>query len=702
LSTGTQRWIAACAIVVLSGLARSARAQSGGFVDTATAGALRPQISSAAIQSFLPSRGRFNFPAPYNTEAVRLTNASDCGGQDCVHSVGYSYWRNINNHAGSDTMLIFLGLERRTGGGGPTLYAYNKRTGDTQNRGPLFDANSNYSWATGEGWYFSATQPNMLYVSLQGQSHLDRYDVINHTLSTVFDIASRADLFGNNRIVWQMHSSNDDRVHSATVKDGSSYADLGCVAYREDTKQFFYFPQKGLRYDECQIDKSGRWLVIKEKTGQDPKSEVDNRIIDLTNGSERVLLDRNGAGGHSDNGFGYMVAADNMNPQPGAVRVWRFDMDVTGGEPTANVAGQGTLVYQTTSWNTDIGHVSNANSQNGVSLSQQYACGGNASRDASLPRANEIVCFRLDGSLSVLVVAPNITDLNASGGGSEDYWKLPKGNLDPTGEYFIWAANAGTSRLDAYIVRIPKDKLVSGSPSPTPTPTPSPTPTPTPSPDPTPAPSPAPAPAPTPPPTGGGSGAGQSASWTNLVNVTATGNSLTKTGGCGGCADAGAYAQQQVGSSGFVQFTMSEADTLRFIGLTTGVSGTDAGDLKFALRLQAGRAEVRESGAYKSEIPAAAGDTLRITVSGGSVQYSKNGAVFYTSAGASGSMVVKTSFYDIGATIQNVTIGTASSAATSTNGASGGAAMTTATSSTAGRRTAPASQTTGTAKRRGT
>ena len=46
-----------------------------------------------------------------------------------------------------------------------------------------------------------------------------------------------------------------------------------------------------------------------------------------------MLLDENGAAGHSDIGFGYMVAADNWSPTPGAIRVWRFDMDVRGGQP---------------------------------------------------------------------------------------------------------------------------------------------------------------------------------------------------------------------------------------------------------------------------------------------------------------------------------------------------------------------------------
>ena len=94
--------------------------------------------------------------------------------------VGYSYWSNINNHAGSDTMLIFLGLDRRKGGGGPTLFSYNKRTGETRNLGPLFSSDSPFSWSTGEGWYFSATQPNALY--LNDGPRMLRYDVQSRTV----------------------------------------------------------------------------------------------------------------------------------------------------------------------------------------------------------------------------------------------------------------------------------------------------------------------------------------------------------------------------------------------------------------------------------------------------------------------------------------------------------------------------------------
>ena len=51
-----------------------------------------------------------------------------------------------------------------------------------------------------------------------------------------------------------------------------------------------------------------------------------------------------------------------------------------------------------------------------------------------------------------------MTNLDASGGGS-DYAKAPKGNLDVTGQYFIWTTNLGGNRLDAFIVKVPAQLL---------------------------------------------------------------------------------------------------------------------------------------------------------------------------------------------------------------------------------------------------
>src|SRR5262245_2247682 len=245
---------------------------TGGFIEKAGSPALRARFTRAQIESFLPAngtRGAFTFPPPYNTPGIRLTDASDCAGQDCLWYVGYSYWRNINNHAGSNEMLILLGMDRNHGGAGPSLVAYNKITDEVQNRGPLFDASSPYSDSTGEGWYFSASTATKLYVYLVGSSKLWRYDVITRQAES----KPALDLTQCGRpsvcptaaaYIFQPHSSDDDLVHSATVQD-VNFSRLGCVVYRSDVNLFqFYAPSPGQFLDECHVDKSGNWLILLE------------------------------------------------------------------------------------------------------------------------------------------------------------------------------------------------------------------------------------------------------------------------------------------------------------------------------------------------------------------------------------------------------------------------------------------------------
>ena len=102
--------------------------------------------------------GKFIFPAPYNTEAFRITDASDCGGTDCVTPVGYSYWRNSNAHEGGNDMWIFLSLNSQKGGSGPTLFRLDKATDSITKVGPLFPTTSKFSGRSGDGWYFSASR----------------------------------------------------------------------------------------------------------------------------------------------------------------------------------------------------------------------------------------------------------------------------------------------------------------------------------------------------------------------------------------------------------------------------------------------------------------------------------------------------------------------------------------------------------------
>lgn len=403
----------------------------------------RARYTDSQIQSFVPpTRGAFRFPSPYQTQALRLTDASDCGGQDCVVSVGYSYWRNTNAHEGSNHMWIFLGLNRTKGGAGPTLFKLDKTTDAITKVGPLFPAGSRFLSSSGEGWYFSARRPNTLYVH-DGPRML-RYDVVSQLFDTVFDITAQ---FGSGRNIWQMHSSHDDLIHSATLTDGvgPSAPRLGCLVFNETTRQFSFFAKQGT-FDECHIDKSGRYLIIQQNI--DSQYDMENVFIDLQTGTQRTVYDQHGGLAHVDMGFGYALGADNWNPLPNAIISYDF-------APT--FIAKGPLMFRSTAFGmTQIGHVSHQNARASLPMSQQYACGSHATRTSL---QNEVLCFRLDSSQDQLVVAPVMTDLDAPGGGS-DYAKTPKGNLDISGKYYIWTTNLGGNRLDAFIVKVPSQQLL--------------------------------------------------------------------------------------------------------------------------------------------------------------------------------------------------------------------------------------------------
>jgi hypothetical protein len=454
----------------------NARADApGGFIETPDTAKARPHLTQEQAKAFLPARGKFTFPAPYNTQAIRLTSPDDCvGGGDCVYSVGYSYWRNMNNSAGSNIMYIFLGTNWSQGGSGPMLLSYDKTTDEVKNLGPLFPASDPLSKASGEGWYFSATMPTALY--LNDGPRMVRYDVLSHQSQTIYDVSQR---FGAAYDIWQMHSSNDDKVHSATLREKATGNYLGCVVYHEDTAKYQYFPKDGT-LDECNLDRSGRWLMMLGTTpGGGP--DDDMRIIDLASGAntlsdgtdpisgaglttpadlvkagiERRVLDKDGAVGHADMGYGYVLGADNWGNYPNSIQVWDFNQNPLSGK----------LVFHDNDRAAPASnHISHLNARPGVPIDQQFACGSSASATTAT-WANEIVCYRLDGSFKTLVVAPVMTDL--SGLGSDTYGKEPKGNLDITGQYFIWTSTAA-GRMDAYLVKVPTQQLTANPAATTP------------------------------------------------------------------------------------------------------------------------------------------------------------------------------------------------------------------------------------------
>ncbi|MGH8414677.1 MAG: hypothetical protein ACRESX_08110, partial [Gammaproteobacteria bacterium] len=363
----------------------------------------------------MPSRGVFTFPAPYNTQGIRLTNASDCGGQDCLDLI-YSYWSNMSNSTGSNTLYIFVGLDRARGGAGPTLFSYDKTTDQLTDLGPMFPASSPYSWMSGEGWYWSDSYPDDLYITTGSQ--LQRYNVLTQTFQTVFDTTTAYP----NTVLWQTSTSANDDVHAGTLEDASSYAMLGCIVYKESTHQFYYFPAL-VTFNECQVDRSGRYILIDETTPTTcSRCDLDTVIEDLQTSTQTIIPNQVGGGGHYAMGYGWYVQADNWTV-PNAWRWWDMSQPYVENGPPVGIGNliQGGLVHQDLSWNVDEpSHISTYDDPNDPP-NKQYACGGANPTTLVAPHSQEITCFLLDDSIlpasqQVLVVAPTMTDPNASGG----------------------------------------------------------------------------------------------------------------------------------------------------------------------------------------------------------------------------------------------------------------------------------------------
>ena len=159
-------------------------------------------------------------------------------------------------------------------------------------------------------------------------------------------------------------------------------------------------------------------------------------------------------------------------------------------------------------------------------------------------------------------------------------------------------------------------------------------------------------------PGGTTTGGAQSVIWTRVVNAAATGGTLTKTGGCNGCADSGGISVQKLGSGdGYFEFTAGPTGPLLFAGLTSGNPSTAGSGIRFAWRLGSGSADVRESNKRRATTTFVTGDRFRVSVEAGIVKYYKNGVRVYTSSQRPAyPLSVDAVLYSLGASVVNAVV----------------------------------------------
>jgi len=151
--------------------------------------------------------------------------------------------------------------------------------------------------------------------------------------------------------------------------------------------------------------------------------------------------------------------------------------------------------------------------------------------------------------------------------------------------------------------------------------------------------------------------------WMNNVNLQVNGNNLTKISGGFGWNGGAISAQSVPIGDIYAETTIGETNLSRAFGLSMGDSGQHFNDIDFAIMLaQGGTATVYESGIAQGQpVAYAQGDVMRVEISNSQVIYSKNGSPFFVSSASISNgnypIQVDTAFVHVGATLQNVIVG---------------------------------------------
>ena len=621
----------------------------------------------------LPRAGGTFVDPTFGTTIMRVTDEND--GTSNINY--YSYWPTFN----LDSTRFFIACD-----GNPKLYRFDANNFQIISKGPLFDQTlPGGGYMSTEDAEWSGTNANVLY----GYNGLKlwAYDVSARTYSLVKDFTGEV-APGN---LGQMSRSTDDNVFAFTKKD-SGYSATGYLVWQRDQNRILRNVSLG-NFDEVQVDKSGRYLVVKAEFG----GGVDVQVVDLSSGNVQNLTDPapDYSPGHSDNGRQIVVGHDNWNNQytvRSLASPHQFQRVISFGNDWSQ-ANHLSMLADNESW---------------CVISNFTAGSGPVG-----PFREEIFQASTDGSQSVRRLAHHHSVFR-------DYWDTPRADISRDGRFIAFTSNWGsTSRRDVFIIKVPQSGGGGGGGGDT-----------------------------TPPVIsgvgassltsssaviswntneasdtqveygttsaygsatslntsmatghsaaisglaasasyhyrarsrdaagnlavsgdfsfttsasggggGGGGGSSQNVVWTSVANCAVSGNSLQKTSGHDDESDAGAVSQQQlISGDGYLEFTAGVANKIRFCGLTHSVSGTQYAAIDFAIKLtEFGVAEVRENNVYQIDTTYTGSDVFRVSIEGGVVKYYKNGTVFYTSGHAPAyPLRVDAAILNLGGTVNN-------------------------------------------------
>jgi cysteine-rich repeat protein len=247
----------------------------------------------------LPAAGGTLVDPTFGTTILRVTDATTYDGKSC--GTAYSYWPTFNR---TSTRLWALC------GTNGVLFDFAPATLALSNRRPLFASPPPGGYAVAEDTIWSGIDPDVLFT--HDATRLWAYDVTTGVFTLVKDLTA----LQPGLLLHQMSRSVDDDVFAFTTKKATNGAVTGYVVYRRSTDSYPVHVAT-TQLDEVQIDKSGRYLLVKTGLSANPGTVIRNRVIDVVTGAVEELTDGTPdfAVGHSDSGVGTVVGYDRWNNQ---------------------------------------------------------------------------------------------------------------------------------------------------------------------------------------------------------------------------------------------------------------------------------------------------------------------------------------------------------------------------------------------------
>ena len=233
---------------------------------------------------------------------------------------------------------------------------------------------------------------------------------------------------------WQLSRSIDDEVFGFTRKDLIKNSIKGFAVWKRSADKLLVNMDE-TELDEVQVDKSGRYLVVKsDKQG---RGVINVHVIDLQSGTVSDLLDDGPdfSPGHSDNGTGCLVGDDNYlnrflfrklaSPHSFTAIRARKD-DWSQGAHLSFLADDESMIL-----------VSNF-------TANKLPCSGLFK--------DEIFLLATDGSGRVKRICHHRSDYLKT----KEYWDSPRANISRDGKFVIYTSNWGASgRRDVFIAKVP-------------------------------------------------------------------------------------------------------------------------------------------------------------------------------------------------------------------------------------------------------